>query len=49
MIGKKYTVKYLTKDGDLCSVWTSAASKEEAIANIKREYWDINKIVLCNG
>lgn len=42
---KKYIIKYIDNDGDCCSVWTTANSKEEAIREIKSEYWDIKEIV----
>ena len=44
---KKYIIKYEDKSGDLSSVWVTAASKEEAKAKAKREYWDIVDILIC--
>lgn len=43
----KYVIKYISKSDDLCSVWTTANSKEEAKANVKQEYWDIKEIIMC--
>lgn len=46
---KKYKVTYISStDDDCCSVWTIANSPEEAKRNVKREYWDIKEIVICN-
>lgn len=44
---KKYIVKYIDKNDDLSSVWVSATSKEDAKAQVKREYWDVKDIVMC--
>ena len=41
----KYKIYYKPKGDDLCSVWTEASSKEEAINKVKREYWDIERII----
>ena len=45
---KKYIVKYIDNDGDLCSVWVEADSIQDAKLQVKREYWDIKEIVSCN-
>lgn len=43
---KKYKVYYeSTTDGDCCSVWCYANSREDAIANTKSEYWDVGEII----
>lgn len=44
---KKYYVAYLDKDGDVDTVWTFAESEQEAIENIKDEYWDVERVVDC--
>jgi hypothetical protein len=41
----KFYVDYLDRSGDYCHVWINADSKQEAISNVKREYWDIDQIV----
>ena len=43
---KKYIVKYTDKDGDLCSVWVEATSREDAKRQARNEYWDIKDIVM---
>lgn len=41
-----YYVDYISSsDDDICHVWTEASSKEDAIRNVKDEYWDIKEIV----
>lgn len=46
---KKYVVTYISSmDDDCCNVWTEADSLEEAKYNIKREYWDVKEIIMCN-
>ena len=43
---KTYYVTYISKtDGDCCTVWTEAMSKQDAIDNIKCEYWDVKEII----
>ena len=42
---KKFFVDYLDKGGDYCHVWVEANSKDDAIYQAKREYWDIDQIV----
>lgn len=43
---KKYHVVYESKiDGDCCTVWTMASSKEEAIDEVRHEYWDVQEII----
>ena len=44
---KKYIVKYMDKSDDLCSVWVTASSKEDAKAQARSEYWDIKEIITC--
>ena len=41
----KYIIRYNSSDGDTTSVWVYASSKEDAIREAKREYWDIDEIV----
>lgn len=42
---QKYIVCYhSTTDDDTCKVWTMAYDEEEAIANIRDEYWDVGRI-----
>jgi len=44
----KFKVVYESNtDHDCCSVWTYANSREEAIDNVKSEYWDIERIIEC--
>jgi len=43
---KKYYVTYEDKSGDTTNVWTMASSKEDAISNIQREYWDVKRIIM---
>lgn len=45
---KKYIVKYIDNDGDLCSVWVEASSKQDAKTEVRRKYWDIKEIVIVN-
>ena len=46
MTMKKYRVCYESKiDGDCCSVWCYANSKEDAIEDTKCEYWDVAEII----
>ncbi len=42
---KKYIIGYLTDEDDYCKVWLTASSKEEAVSEFKREYWDWKEIV----
>lgn len=41
----KWKVYYRDKDDDLQKCWTEASSKEEAMADVKSEYWDCVRIV----
>lgn len=42
----KYKVTYeSSQDHDCCSVWTEARNKQEAIENVKSEYWDVEEII----
>lgn len=43
---KEYIVKYIDKDGDLCSVWVLATNREDAKRQARNEYWDIKYIVM---
>ena len=42
---KKYSVRYLDKEGDSTKVWVEADSIEQAKQEVKREYWDIETII----
>ncbi|MBR5199094.1 MAG: hypothetical protein IKW20_04625 [Bacteroidales bacterium] len=42
---KKWQVSYLDKYDDLTNVWVYADSKEDAIREVKHEYWDVERIV----
>ena len=43
---KKFEITYISKtDGDCCSVWTYASSKQAAIEDTLAEYWDVKEIV----
>ena len=43
---KTYYITYRSStDGDCCAVWTNANSKDEAIDDVKSEYWDIETIL----
>lgn len=43
---KTYYITYKSSmDHDCCTVWTNARSKEEAIQDVKSEYWDIEEII----
>jgi uncharacterized protein YabE (DUF348 family) len=42
---KKWTICYADKHGDTSKVWTYAETKEDAIADVKSEYWDIKDII----
>ena len=44
----KWIVRYNNKDGDSCSVWTEANSKDEALKRVSREYWDMYEIISCS-
>lgn len=41
---KYYIIYYTTKSGDHSKVWVNAKSKEDAIQQAEREYWDIANI-----
>ena len=42
----RYHVCYKSKiNGDCCTVWTEARSKEEAAEIIQHEYWDVEYII----
>ena len=42
----KYIVKYTDKSGDLSSVWVEAYSEDDAKNQVRREYWDVQDIVM---
>ena len=42
---KKWKVNYTTTEGDSCSVWEEAETREEAESNVRNEYWDVKEIV----
>lgn len=43
---KKYYVTYRSStDHDCCTVWTNAHSKQDAINDVKSEYWDVESII----
>ena len=44
---KKYYVTYLDKEDDYSTVWTMASSEQEAIENVKDEYWDVKRVIDC--
>ena len=48
LIMNKWIVRYNDKDGDSCSVWTEANSKDEALKRVSREYWDMYEIISCS-
>ncbi len=41
----KFNVDYIDKSEDLCHVWVEAESKEDAIQEVKHEYWDVKEII----
>ena len=45
---KKWIICYADKSGDTSKVWTEANTKEDAIRDVKSEYWDIKEIVYCH-
>ena len=43
---KTYYITYISKiDGDCCTVWTEAMSKEDAIDEVMHDYWDVKEII----
>jgi len=43
---KRYHVVYRSStDGDCCTVWVDAKSKEQAVEIIQNEYWDVESII----
>ena len=42
---KRFNIDYIDKSGDLCHVWVTAASKEDAKIQARHEYWDIAQII----
>lgn len=43
---KKWKVSYLDKNDDLTNVWVYADSKEDAIDEVRLEYWDVEEIIV---
>ena len=43
---RKYSITYQTLEGDTSNVWVNAYSKEEAKEEVKREYWDVQEILI---
>ena len=42
----RYKVSYIsTMDGDCCSVWVEANSKEDAKDEVLYEHWDVEEII----
>lgn len=44
---KKWYITYKSSDGDIARIWLTASSKNQAIQEAKREYWDIKEIIEC--
>jgi hypothetical protein len=42
---KRWIVCYEDKSGDISKVWTSAETEEDAIDDVKSEYWDVERII----
>ena len=42
---KKYYIDYVDKSEDLCHVWEEAEDKQDAEAQVRSEYWDIDHII----
>lgn len=42
---KKFTIKYLTLEGDISNVWLEAYDKDDAKIRLKQEYWDVREII----
>ena len=43
---KKYKITYTSKsDGDCCSVWTYARDREDAMEQVRHDYWDCAEII----
>lgn len=42
---KRFTVYYHDKYGDLSHVWVEAENREDAIFQVKHEYWDCEEIL----
>jgi len=40
----EWGVKYTTTEGESCSVWVEAETKEEAEQEVREEYWDVESI-----
>ena len=47
IMGKYYVTYTSSIDHDCCTVWTEANSKQEAIDDVRSEYWDIEEIIDC--
>jgi type II secretory pathway component PulF len=46
---KKFIIDYITLEGDLSSVWINAYTAEEAKKQLKREYWDVQEIIMIEN
>ena len=44
---KRWIVCYADKDGDISKVWTFAETEEDAIEDVKHEYWNIKEVIYC--
>lgn len=44
---KRWYITYRSSDNDISRIWLTATSKEQAISEAKREYWDIEEIIDC--
>lgn len=43
---RKYYITYKSStDGDCCTVWTMARSRQDAMEQTRREYWDVADII----
>lgn len=41
----KYYIDYMDNCGDLNHVWVNADSESEAECKVRREYWDIDRVI----
>ena len=42
---KTFFVSYLDNEGDLCHVHVEAFDKDDAELQVRREYWNVEKIL----
>ena len=42
---KKWKVSYLDKHDDLTNVWVYADNAEDAILEVKSEYWNVEEVI----